>query len=155
MGALAGGRQYVRNDHASTLWSGQPTEGQMQKFKLIITLTAFAALGVASFAVAATVPGTTGPDTLVGTPQNDTIDGLAGDDNIIGLAGDDTLDGGSDDDNIQGDGGCRAAPNPYYCQTGDKDGNDKITGGSGDDTANGNGGNDVIGGESGADRLRG
>jgi Ca2+-binding RTX toxin-like protein len=70
---------------------------------------AIAVLGTVAVAVAATITGTTGPDTLVGTPQNDTINGLAGADTIIGLADNDRIDGGADDDNIQGDGSCPPA----------------------------------------------
>ena len=105
----------------------------MQRFKLVIVVAAFAALGAASIAVAATVTGTPGPDTLVGTGQNDTINGLAGDDTITGLAGNDKIDGGADDDTIQGDGVCPPSPNPYNCQSGGA-GKDKISGGAGNDT---------------------
>jgi hypothetical protein len=46
------------------------------------------------------VTGTSGPDTLFGTPKSDTINGLGGDDRIFGLAGNDTIDGGSGFDTV-------------------------------------------------------
>jgi Ca2+-binding RTX toxin-like protein len=46
----------------------------------------------------ATVPGTSGDDTLTGTPDPDTLLGLGGDDVLIGNVGGDVLDGGAGSD---------------------------------------------------------
>lgn len=72
-------------------------------------------LGV-SPGVAAVKKGSTGPDSLVGTPRADTITGLAGNDSLYGKSGADKLLGGPGDDRLRGDGG-----------------QDKLMGGAGDD----------------------
>ncbi len=46
--------------------------------------------------------GTSGADTITGTPQNDRLLGLAGDDKLTGGAGDDILDGGAGADTLAG-----------------------------------------------------
>jgi Ca2+-binding RTX toxin-like protein len=60
----------------------------------------------------ATIPSTTGPDILIGTPGNDVINALAGGDQIFGLGGADIIcpgpgvdqvDGGEQDDTIVAD----------------------------------------------------
>lgn len=53
----------------------------------------------------ATIPGTSGNDTLDGTSGADTITGEAGDDVISGLGGNDDIDGGADNDTISGGAG--------------------------------------------------
>jgi Ca2+-binding RTX toxin-like protein len=78
----------------------------MRKLKLIVAFAAVVALGAASVAIAATINGDDGPNTLVGTPHGDTINGLGGDDRVIGLGGNDKIRGGSGDDAIDGDGSC-------------------------------------------------
>ena len=73
--------------------------------------------------------GTSGPDTLNGTPKGDLLRGLAGADKLFGRAGADCLDGGL--------------------------GNDQLFGGSGNDTLNGSKGNDSLTGGTGRDVLKG
>ncbi|MEO1139269.1 MAG: Hint domain-containing protein, partial [Pseudomonadota bacterium] len=53
----------------------------------------------------ATIPGTSGDDTLQGTNDDDTITGLGGNDRISGEGGDDGVTGGSGNDVIFGDAG--------------------------------------------------
>ena len=55
----------------------------MKRFKLIAALAAVVALGAASVAIAATITGTPGPDTLNGTAVGDKIDALGGDDTVF------------------------------------------------------------------------
>ncbi|MDO8777747.1 MAG: Ig-like domain-containing protein, partial [Burkholderiaceae bacterium] len=55
----------------------------------------------------ATIPGTSGDDTLIGGAGNDLLDGNAGNDTLQGLGGDDILDGGAGDDSL--DGGANGA----------------------------------------------
>src|SRR2546421_9757774 len=75
----------------------------------------------------ATLNGTAGNDTLIGTTDPDTINGLGGDDFLAGDSGDDSIVGGSGNDTIYGDGG-----------------NDWIEGGTGNDSVSGSGGQDSI-----------
>lgn len=58
----------------------------------------------------ATIPGTSGSDTLFGTPDNDTINGFDAPDLISGEGADDLIDGGSGNDTIYGDAGVGTAP---------------------------------------------
>src|SRR6266404_1806351 len=73
----------------------------------------------------ATLNGTEGNDTLIGTADADTINGLGGNDFLAGDSGDDSIVGGSGNDTIYGDGG-----------------NDWLEGGSGNDLLSGGGGQD-------------
>ncbi|EFK95621.1 calcium-binding protein, partial [sediment metagenome] len=75
----------------------------------------------------ATIPGSSGNDTLVGTADGDYIDGLEGNDSLSGLGGDDTLRGGDGNDTLRGG-----------------DGTDWLIGGAGTDVLDGGNGNDVI-----------
>lgn len=65
----------------------------------------------------ATIPGTTGPDRLVGTDESD---------QMSALAGDDTLEGGRGDDKMNGDDGL----DTYFINPGD--GQDSVFLGEGD-----------------------
>jgi Ca2+-binding RTX toxin-like protein len=82
----------------------------------------------------ATIVGTSGKDTRIGTPLrdvvallggNDTFDGLGGDDLICGGAGKDRLAGGDGNDRVLGEGG-----KDYFIEAA---GNDQIIGGPGRD----------------------
>jgi hypothetical protein len=75
------------------------------------------------------IPGTNGPDKLIGTQGRDIIKGFGGDDEILGGQGDDILCGG--------------------------DGYDEILGGPGDDRISGGEGNDLLIGGSGQDTIVG
>ncbi|MGI8461843.1 MAG: hypothetical protein ACR2OC_09465 [Solirubrobacterales bacterium] len=94
-----------------------------------------------------TLIGTSGADTLTGSPKRDVIAGLGGDDEITGLDGRDIVCGGlgndiiaagTDADRVKGGGG-----------------NDRIRGAKGNDVLSGNGGDDRLGGGAGNDTLRG
>lgn len=87
---------------------------------------------------AATIVGTSGDDSLVGTAKRDVIVALEGNDTIQGLGGKDIVCGGGGNDTIRGRG----------------DG-DLLKGGGGDDRLRGGGGNDVLRGGGGFDRLAG
>ena len=101
---------------------------------LLIAL--LAALALPGLALAANVKGTSGDDTLTGTPNADRIFGKAGNDKIDGLAGNDRLFGGRGNDTVNGGAG-----------------NDRIHGGKGDDTIDGGDGNDRIHAGHGADKV--
>ena len=87
---------------------------------------------------AATMFGTSGPDTLVGTPSADVIVGLNGDDTIYGKGGVDIICGGPGKDTLYGGGG-----------------GDYLDGGDDDDVLRGGPGKDVLIGGVGSDRLYG
>lgn len=53
----------------------------------------------------ASIPGTSGNDTLIGTASDDSIEGFAGNDTLDGGAGNDTLDGGDGADSLLGGAG--------------------------------------------------
>ena len=88
--------------------------------------------------VAATIVGTSGPDTLTGTAGDDVIVGLDGSDTINSLGGDDIVCAGNDHDVVN-----TAA------------GNDRIHGGDGNDRLDAGAGFDIIHGDAGADVLHG
>src|SRR5260221_9391317 len=75
----------------------------------------------------ATLNGTEGNDTLIGTADADTINGLGGNDFLAGDSGDDSIVGGAGNDTIYGDGG-----------------NDWIESGAGNDTVSGGAGQDRL-----------
>ncbi len=86
----------------------------------------------------AVIPGTEGPDVLVGTQQADQIDALGGDDDVTGRGGADEIAGGEGNDTLRGGPG-----------------DDTITGGPGIDTLEGGGGDDTMSGGAGDDVMRG
>src|SRR5258708_922079 len=75
----------------------------------------------------ATLNGTNGNDTIIGTTDADTINGLGGNDFLAGDSGDDSIVGGAGNDTLYGDGG-----------------NDWLEGGAGNDSMSGGGGHDNI-----------
>lgn len=85
-----------------------------------------------------TLVGTSGDDTLRGTPRADVIVGLAGDDVIIGRRGDDRVCGrGGSDFLFGGSGDDRLATGPGNNSLSGDQGDDVLRGGSGtDDNAN-------------------
>lgn len=84
------------------------------------------------------VKGTSGNDTLTGTPFADVITCGEGNDIVRGLGGNDRISCGGGHDRVDGGGG-----------------NDKVTGGSGNDTLRGGAGRDALRGGRGRDRLFG
>jgi hypothetical protein len=95
---------------------------------------------------AATLLGTSGPDTIDGTEFQDVIVGLGGNDTIRGLGAQDRICGGAGADRIVGGSGAdRLSGNG---------GRDRISGGPGGDNLNGGPGRDRCNGGPGADRLR-
>jgi hemolysin type calcium-binding protein len=82
--------------------------------------------------------GTSGPDSLIGTPDADGFLSFAGQDQINGRAGNDAACSGPGDDVILGGAG-----------------NDSVLAGPGQDLARGVAGNDTLDGGTGADRLLG
>ena len=80
--------------------------------------------------------GTSGNDTLTGTPFDDHLFGLAGNDTLRGLGGNDTLCGGAGRDRLfGGDGNDQLLGN---------DGSDTLVGGNGADRFEGGAGNDLM-----------
>jgi len=97
--------------------------------------------------VAATVPGTPGPDRLVGTAGPDVIVGLRGADEIVGLSGRDLVCAGGGND--------RVIAGPAADRVFGGSGGDRLRGRGGPDLLAGNAGADVLAGSAGDDRLRG
>jgi uncharacterized repeat protein (TIGR01451 family) len=97
--------------------------------------------------VAATVPGTPGPDRLVGTAGPDVIVGLRGADAIFGLSGRDLVCAGGGNDSVN----AGSAADRVFGGAG----GDRLRGRGGPDLLAGNGGADVLAGNAGGDRLRG
>ncbi len=104
----------------------------------------------------ATIIGTPGGDSRVGTVENDFILLLGGNDWADGLGGGDTIDGGPGKDKLNGSGGA-----DLLIGGDDNDtfrggaGNDTALGGLGDDDLFGDDGNDLLDGGDGRDRLYG
>lgn len=92
----------------------------------------------------ATINGTSGNDTLLGTDFSDTINGYEGDDTIVGGDFSDTIYGGEGNDIIFGD---EDVMSPYV------GGNDLIYGGSGNDVIIGGVGIDYLYGDGGHDTF--
>ena len=84
------------------------------------------------------LPGTNGPDVIVGTATTDRVLAGGGKDRVCTLGGNDTAIGGPDGDRLFG-GGNR----------------DDLSGGNGRDTVNGGGGSDTLAGGSQADKFIG
>ena len=82
------------------------------------------------------INGTSGADTIYGTPYFDVVNGFAGNDALFGGAGNDAIDGGSGNDEIGGGAG-----------------NDVIHGGVGNDILSGGTGNDTIYAGPGRDKI--
>jgi uncharacterized repeat protein (TIGR01451 family) len=97
--------------------------------------------------MAATVPGTPGPDRLVGTPGPDVIVGLRGADAIFGLSGRDLVCAGGGNDRVN----AGSAADRVFGGSG----GDRLLGRGGPDLLAGNGGDDILAGNAGSDRLRG
>ena len=100
------------------------------------------------------VPGTTGPDMLLGGADNDVLYGSGDDDSVMGLLGDDLLIGRSGNDHLFGNDGS----DTVYGDQGDDDlsggsGNDFLIGGAGSDRLNGGQGSDTLVGGSGSDTF--
>ncbi|MCF2904604.1 hypothetical protein L0666_06365 [Octadecabacter sp. CECT 8868] len=107
-------------------------------------------------AVAGSIVGGSGDDTLTGASGEDEFFGDAGDDILRGADGDDVLFGGSDDDVLDGGVG----DDVLYGEDDDdrllgKAGEDVLFGGDGDDILRGDAGLDVLYGGAGSDRLFG
>ena len=102
-----------------------------------------------------TIPGTSGPDTLVGTDNSDVIAGFGGDDVISGGLGEDLICGGPGADLARGNAG-----DDVVKGGGSNDrlrgssGRDRLSGGSGGDRMKGGSGKDFCSGGSGRDRAR-
>ncbi|MCD2787032.1 Ig family protein, partial [Pseudomonas aeruginosa] len=95
------------------------------------------------YAVADTLSGGLGNDSLYGYAGNDLLQGDEGNDTLYGGAGNDTLIGGADSDYLYGeDGDDRIEGN---------NGNDTLYGGAGEDTLIGGSGNDYLAGDAGND----
>jgi Ca2+-binding RTX toxin-like protein len=82
------------------------------------------------------INGTSGADTIYGTPYFDIVNGFGGNDALFGGAGNDAIDGGSGNDEIGGGAG-----------------NDVIHGGPGNDILSGGTGNDTIYAGPGRDKI--
>ena len=95
----------------------------------------------------ATIVGTDGDDTLVGTTGRDVIQALDGDDAVLGLAGNDVICGDQGDDELLGGSGRDRL-------IGDLD-DDSLFGGRGRDELDGGNGTDELGGGRGDDTIAG
>ena len=107
-------------------------------------------------ALADTLLGTGGADTLNGTPSPDQLYGEAGDDLLNGIESDDYLEAGSGNDRLNGGAGADL----LLGGTGEDSlvagpGADVTYAGAGEDTVLGDSGDDTVFGQAGADRLFG
>jgi RTX calcium-binding nonapeptide repeat (4 copies) len=125
-------------------------------------------LVMATVAMAATIVGDDGPNTLTGTPRGDLVRAKGGDDTVSSLGGrdfvvagdgNDAVDagagrdfarGGEGDDTIRGGGG---GPGQRGDALHGNPGNDTVTGGAGFDLVTGNAGADNLNGGPGCDRI--
>jgi RTX calcium-binding nonapeptide repeat (4 copies) len=119
-------RRYIGRGHSYRLCPTKERQERMSKTVLLLTSMALGLLLVCGVVLAATVNcegtsldgpclGTSGADTLYGTPYEDHIEGRGGSDKIYGFEG--------DYDQLQGDLENRT----------DLDGNDRVYGGPGSD----------------------
>jgi Ca2+-binding RTX toxin-like protein len=102
----------------------------------------------------ATIPGTTGDDSLGPGPgsENDSIAGFAGNDSLFGGAGNDSLFGGADNDTLLGGTGADSMfGDGGNDQLFGEDGNDSLFGGLDNDSLTGGAGADVLEGNEGDD----
>src|SRR5262249_44625846 len=121
-----------------------PVKGppRMSLVKAFLVTAVVGCAVAASVALAATINGTPGNDTIIGTTNPDTINSQAGNDTVLGLAGADTINSGTGNDTVYGDGSCPpGTTDPSYCSLseGKQDGNDTIQSGDGNDTVLGMG----------------
>lgn len=84
--------------------------------RTIVLMAALASLLIGTSALAATIVGTNGDDSITGTLQSDTINARLGNDTVRGRSGDDLLKGRDGGDELFGQGG-----------------NDVVVAGAGDD----------------------
>lgn len=104
----------------------------------------------------ATIVGTSGADTITGTPLPDVIQGLGGDDTINGMDGSDLVCGGNGADTLNGNNGSdkvRGGPGNDINITGGPGDDSNVDGRSGDDTVKGGIGSDTVVGGTGKDSL--
>lgn len=93
---------------------------------LAIALAIFVSVFTAAVAMAATLTGTPGNDTINGTDAADQILGYAGNDTLSGRAEDDAINGGDGNDLVYGDKGSDTLEG--------KSGRDRQQGGEGNDS---------------------
>lgn len=111
----------------------------------VLVATAALVLGLSSVALAVTIKGSSGPDTLFGTPDADRIQSYGGEDKIDPHEGDDKAYGGPDADRIT----------ERYGGVSPGGGNDLFAGGGGNDfLADYAGGSDTLQGNDGADDIQ-
>jgi serralysin len=100
--------------------------------------------------------GEDGDDVITGGTGFDDANGNMGNDTIHGGAGDDYSVGGKDNDMLFGDAGVDIVWGNLGNDTIDGgEGNDQVRGGQGDDIVNGGAGNDFVSGDRGADTITG
>ncbi|NKB37462.1 MAG: hypothetical protein GKR93_09880 [Gammaproteobacteria bacterium] len=95
-------------DAQSASFSGTPLNAEGLSYAIRVTATDNSGESVDSvftLSVGDSLLGTSGADTLIGTPGNDSIDGLSGADTLLGGAGDDSLQGWTGDDVLNGGAG--------------------------------------------------
>ena len=126
-------------------------------FALVVGLMPLGTAAVAAATCAgetATIEGTSGPDTLIGTAGRDVIASFGGQDTIEGLGGGDLICAGAGNDTVYGHGGWDTI---YLGPGNDKayggNGDDTIYGGEGIDTMFGNDDNDTLVGNGGGDKM--
>jgi Ca2+-binding RTX toxin-like protein len=104
----------------------------------------------------ATMVGTGGDDTIIGTPGRDVVQAFGGEDQVIGLGGDDLICGDAGDDDLSGGGGDDLLfGNGGVDELSGGRGVDRVMGGPGVDEVSGDSGDDRVIGEAGFDELSG
>ena len=137
--------------------TGNPFQGKQVIFDLIIGTAGEVPAECAAIKFdGEPIYGTSGGDSLNGTPDNDLIFGFEGGDSINGNNGDDCIVGGSGNDSLRGNNG-----NDVILGQGGSDsikgnnGDDRLYGGEGSDGLEGEEGNDYLDGGTGSDSLKG
>ncbi len=108
------------------------------------------------FGVEATIVGSLGADSILGTLSNDVIVTRAGNDSVNGLLGDDLICSGDGNDSINaGNGNDKIESGKGIDLINAGSGNDQVFGGDDGDSINGGSGNDTINGGNGIDKVNG
>lgn len=115
-----------------------------RRLVLLLTVMVTAILLASGAALAASIVGTDGPDTVAGTEGDDTLDGLGGDDTIEGLAGKDTVEGGDGADHLYGGNAAHDGSLSGADVLRGEIGNDYLEGSANGDRLNGGGGADTV-----------
>lgn len=98
-----------------------------RRMAIVVAVVGLMVMAFAGVALAATIDGTAGPDTLIGTPQDDVLRGFGGADTINGRGDKDDVFGGRGADTIRARDGerdtidCGAGRDKVFADPDDED----------------------------------